>query len=139
MLECDLKTIQALIITAIAVVSFMNAGNVLRQFYHTPVFQHDDMWYREASLERAKKVLQDLGSPRVGYLSGPGINSYDVAVIGIFFQTQYLLAPTGLHQNSAQEEFILVNFGIGKQSSPMPGHRLVEDFGNGLALFRRDP
>jgi hypothetical protein len=131
-----MKTIRCILAAAIIFLSLANAGYALHKYYHLPVFQHDDMWYRDATMIRARAVLKGLDNDRVQYLPGPG-NSL-ASDIWPYFETQYLLTPTLLYRNDSQTPWVLVNFGKLKPTVPMPGLTLVEDFGNGLSLFRRN-
>lgn len=131
-----MRIVRTVLIVAIMAVSLANGTHALWQYYHWPVFQHDDMWVRDLSLVHARDELRKLGTTHIGYRPGPDPAA---ANVGEFFANQFLLAPMVLRRNGPEEPFVLVFFGVGKPADPMPGLVMVEDFKNGTALFRKTP
>ena len=82
---------------------------------------------------RVRDVIGALGTTRLAYLIGPAVDVEH----SDFFDVQFMLTPVVLSRNSADGQFVLVNFGKGNPTVAMPGLVLAEDFKNGLALFRR--
>ena len=121
--------------TALAVVSVANARKTLIQYRHKPWFARSGMSTRDESLMHARQVLFQLGTTHIGFIAGPSTTMDGE----IFYPLQLSLTPLVLRVNSKDDNFFLVIFGDNNPTVPMPGLILVEDFQNGLALFRKTP
>ena len=130
-----MSILKIVLLTALAVVSVFNARKTLIQYRHKPWFARNTMSKRDESLMHAREVLFKLGTTHIGFVAGPG-----TIVDGEkFYPIQLSLTPLVLRVNSTEDNFFLVMFGDSNPTVPMPGLTLIEDFKNGLALFRKAP
>jgi hypothetical protein len=77
------------------------------------------------------------GLTRLGYRTEPG--SVWEQKSAEYFLIQYTLTPLVLRAHTTEDEWALVNYLAAKKPFTIPGLLLVEDFGNGLALYRKRP
>lgn len=79
--------------------------------------------------------LENLGHRRLTYRVEPGANWADK--LAQFCFVQYSLAPIVLIPNTNSEEWVLMDYTATVKPFPAPDLIAVEDFGNGLALYRK--
>jgi hypothetical protein len=111
-----------------------NAALAFKNSVHWPLLAQDEWTQLDSGLDRARAALAALPDNHVEYRVEEATESYD---IGVFYRLQYLLAPTILQRLSGTGRFVLVEFWSTRKAKPIPDLILVEDFRNGLALYRR--
>jgi hypothetical protein len=78
-----------------------------------------------------RKALIDRNLLRVGYRVEPEV--------GYEYIVQYALAPVVLKRDSNDDDWILMNYSATGKPLPAPDLACVEDFGGGLALYKKGP
>jgi hypothetical protein len=122
------------VLIILLVVCALNASSALWRYSHWPILADDEWTQLEHDFAHAKDVLNALPERRIEYRTEEASNTYDAAA---YYRLQSILAPTILQRSGVKTTYLLVEFWATKQVKPLPGLMLVEDFGHGLALFRR--
>jgi hypothetical protein len=125
---------QAFFLAVLFALSLWNSGWALRHYWHWPVWSEDEWTRMDRALVHARVVLNSLPDRKIEYRTEEASDTYDQAA---YFRLQYILAPAILRHEPVDDRFVLVEFLSTKRVKPLSGLTLVEDFGNGLALFRR--
>jgi hypothetical protein len=129
-----LRKLSTFLAAAIIGVSLLNAVSALRQYGHWPVLTDDEWSSLDRDLARTKLALAALPDRHIEYRTEEVSDSYDTTA---FYRLQYILAPSILLRQPVENGYVLVEFWTTKQVKPLSGLMLVEDFGHGLALYRR--
>ena len=82
----------------------------------------------------AKAVLNSLPARQIEYRTEEASETYDAIA---YYRLQYMLAPAILRHEPVDDRYVLVEFSSTKRAKPLPGLTFIQDFGDGLALFRR--
>jgi hypothetical protein len=120
--------------TILIVFCLWNASLAFKNSLHWPVMMPDDWAQLDRSLDRTRTILASLPDRHVEYRVEEASETYDISE---YYRLQYLLTPTILQRLSGTGRFVLVEFWNTKKAKPLPDLVLVEDFGNGFALYRR--
>jgi len=116
------------------VICLWNATLAFKNSAHWPLLAQDDWTQLDRSLDRTRTILASLPDRHVEYRVEEATETYDISA---YYKLQYLLTPTILQRLSGTGRFVLVEFWNTRKVKPLPDLILVEDFGNGLALYRR--
>jgi len=122
------------LIAALLVTSMCNATWGVWKYVHWPVLISDDWAPLEADLAHAKVTLSGLPDRHIEYRIEDAPDTYDQIA---YYKLQSVLAPIILQHDPVGDGFVLVEFGKTKAAKPLSDLILVEDFGNGFALYRR--
>jgi len=82
-----------------------------------------------------RRKLEERGLTRLGYRTEPG--SIWLNKAADYFLIQYTLAPIVLRAHTNEDEWVLMNYSATKEPFPAADLIVVEDLGNGLALYKR--
>jgi len=124
----------ALLAAVLLASSIWNAAGTLRQYFHWPVLVEDEWAQIDRNLIRAKAVLGNFPDKHIEYRTEGASDTYDTAA---YYRLQNILAPSILQRDPVAHGYVLVEFWTTRKVTPLPDLVLVEDFGNGFALFRR--
>jgi hypothetical protein len=127
----DLRRICVIVL---AVVSVLNAGWAVREYFHTNLFAGDDVSVRARTIAELRITLRSLGILEVDYKTD---NDTDRDLQTEYTRIQYLLAPVIVNRYSSNGTFLLMKFRSPRDVAPQPGFVFVEDGGDGLVLLRK--
>jgi hypothetical protein len=127
-----------LLTISILLVCLWNAASSLHDNYHWPLTIDDDWTRIEQQFGLAKTTLHTLQAEQIAYRIEEPDASYDPLH---YSKLQHILAPQILVRDSASGsiEFVLVEFWTTRRVVPLEGLVLVQDYGNGVGLYRRTP
>lgn len=123
-----------LLVAVLLALSLWNAAWALRHNFHWPIFVDDDWTRLDRELAHTKEVLGKLPDSHIEYRTEEATNTYDQTA---YYRLQYILAPSILRRNPVEDRYVLVEFWTTRTAKPLPDLMIVEDFGNGFALYRR--
>jgi len=117
--------------------SLINATKALYDAYHWPLFVPDAIDNDDQFGSPLKKQLKSMGVKEIAYRTDRAYNDADA---GAFFLLQLRLAPILLRRVPIDDDdhpLLLMNFRATRRIGALPGFTLLEDFGDGLGLFRK--
>jgi hypothetical protein len=122
------------LIAALFAASIGNLAVFNLEFRHWPFFSETTLSQRIVAAEPVRTTFTRLGIDRAGYFT-EDLDSDE----GLFrfFVLQYVSVPVVLRRDVGEEQYVLIDNWQTGALPETPGWTLVEDFGNGLALYRR--
>ena len=145
-------TLQRAFVVTLLIIPLVNAAHDVQNIYskfnrYSP--GEDSISQSISALAPIRNRLGQLGVRQLGYRAEP--NAYWSERVGDFFVIQYALAPVVLHPYSNErtwdlinlgppvrsDRWVLVNYSAVGKSFRAPDIECVQDFGGGLALYRK--
>lgn len=102
---------------------------------HYRLLNEDSISHAEVLFGPVRQKLQDLKVLRLSYRVDPG--AYWEERVGDYVVVQYVLAPIILRPHNDEDAWVLMNYSAVGKRFPAPDLVCIEDFGSGLALYRK--
>jgi hypothetical protein len=128
------RGLQPILLAGLFLVSIANLARFNERSAHWPLFPDDEISRSVRHAERVRSTFDRLGIEHAAYVSDDPTGEVGA---GRFFLVQYAVVPTVLRRNAGDEIYVLVDNWQSGELPTEPDRTLVEDYGEGLALFRR--
>jgi hypothetical protein len=125
------------IILMVALANAVHQPFDLRHRFEWLFFNMDSTSNADRLYTPTRDRLQKLGLTRLSYRVEPGANWPDK--LAQYCLVQYALAPVVLRPQTNEDYWVLMDYTATTKPFPAPDLIEVEDFGNGLALYKKRP
>jgi hypothetical protein len=128
----------SLVAGLLSIICLVNLFYSATRFVVPAKLGNDDVSRYDRILREVRETLRPEDPSLVGYITDHPLSEWSPDDVGVFYETQYGLAPIVVRQEPGKERFIVARLRKTPMDDPrLAGLTVVRDFGGGVLLFRQ--